>query len=218
MEHMMKLRRILAATVCAGALATPSLAAAADGFSTGNVNMRAGPGTQYPVITTVYAGTPVEVIGCLSDWSWCDIAWGGARGWVSANYLQLGYEDRRVYVADYGPRIGLPVIGFSFGYWDDHYRGRPWYRDRDRWDDDRRDRRRDQRQVSREREEVQEERGEFQQERRRIRNAIERADSREERQDLREVRRDERRELRQERREFRREREEILCPGPRCPG
>ncbi|HEY8614523.1 MAG TPA: hypothetical protein VIL69_24945 [Roseomonas sp.] len=34
----------------------------------------------------------------------------------------------------YAPRVGLPVVTFSFGdYWRDHYRDRSWYAERDRW-------------------------------------------------------------------------------------
>ena len=37
-------------------------------------------------------------------------------------------------VVDYGPRIGIDVVGFSVGsYWQSHYRDRPWYDDRSRW-------------------------------------------------------------------------------------
>jgi hypothetical protein len=32
------------------------------------------------------------------------------------------------------PYMGLGILAFSFGaYWDDHYRGRPFYADRGRW-------------------------------------------------------------------------------------
>ena len=180
-----------------------------------------GRGTQYPVVTTLSAGSTVTIHGCLSGWSWCDTSWRGARGWVSGSYLESIYEGRRVVVPRYGTAIGLPIISFGFGYWDNHYRDRPWYRDRDRWwndrDWDRRDRREDRQDVREERRELQGERREFQRQRERIRDRIEDADSPQRRERLRERLGDERRELRQEQREFRRERQDILCPGPRCP-
>src|SRR5690606_21282421 len=137
----MNLRTLLAAAAFLGLSASAALAQNA--YSTGNVNMRAGPGTQYPRVTTIPTGSAVDVHGCLSGWNWCDTSWRGLRGWVSGNYLQMLYNNRRVLVPEYGPRIGVPIITFQFGnYWDRWYRDRPWSRDRHRWDD-RRDRDRD---------------------------------------------------------------------------
>ena len=63
--------------------------------------MRAGPGTEYPVVKTVPAGAPVNVHGCLSDHDWCDVSWSGDRGWVSADYLNYFYNNRYVYLPSY---------------------------------------------------------------------------------------------------------------------
>ena len=39
----------------------------------------------------------------------------------------------------YGPQTGIGLVGFiHFNCWCDHYHDRPWFRDRDRWDRDRR--------------------------------------------------------------------------------
>lgn len=109
-------------------------ALAQNAYTTANVNMRAGPGTDYPVVVTLPNGAVVDVHGCLSGWSWCDTSWRGNRGWVSGRYLQMIYQNRRVYLPELAPRIGIPVITFQFGnYWDRWYRDRSWYRDRDRW-------------------------------------------------------------------------------------
>jgi hypothetical protein len=85
------------------------------------------------------------VYGCLSDYDWCDVDWRGNRGWVFTDYLEYYYRNQPRPVMEWGPRIGLPVVAFSFGeYARRHYRDMPWYSDRDRWyrwDRDRRDRR-----------------------------------------------------------------------------
>jgi len=118
-------------------IALPALAQ--DARVTVDLNMRAGPGTQYPVITTIPGGRAVDIYGCESGLNWCDVNWRGNRGWVYSDYLNYTYESRTRPVAEWGPRIGLPVVSFSFGdYADRHYRGMPWYGDRDRWDHDRR--------------------------------------------------------------------------------
>lgn len=130
----MNLRTLLAAAAFLGVATGAALAQNA--YTTANVNMRSGPSTQYPAVTTLPNGAAVDVHGCLDGWTWCDTSWRGFRGWVSGRYLQMLYNDRRVYLPDYAPRIGIPIITFSFGnYWDRWYRDRPWYRERDRWRD-----------------------------------------------------------------------------------
>jgi uncharacterized protein YraI len=115
-------------------LALPFAALAADGYATGNVNLRAGPDVGYPRIDTIPAGAPVDIQGCTSGWEWCDVVFQGERGWVAGNFIQYEYDDRYVLVPQYGARIGIPIVTFVIGsYWDSHYRSRPFYRERARW-------------------------------------------------------------------------------------
>jgi len=59
-------------------------------YATANLNMRAGPGTNYPVIATVPRAGGVTVFGCTADFSWCNAAFANAKGWVSGRYLSYG--------------------------------------------------------------------------------------------------------------------------------
>nr|WP_260690863.1 SH3 domain-containing protein [Rhizobium laguerreae] len=113
----------------------PAIAEAAEGYSTANVNMRAGPSTRYPAVAVIPAGSSVEIRGCLSDVNWCDVEFYGGRGWVSGQYVQALYQQRRVYVGpQYYRPLGIPMIRFSVdNYWDRYYRNRDFYRERDRW-------------------------------------------------------------------------------------
>ncbi|MFC5435538.1 SH3 domain-containing protein [Rhodanobacter umsongensis] len=115
-------------------LAASALAHAADGYVTGNVSLRAGPAPDYPLIALIPAGTEVDVLGCTEAWEWCDVIAYGNRGWIAGNYVEYEYEDRPVLLPVYGARIGIPIVTFVIGnYWDSHYRGRPFYRERSRW-------------------------------------------------------------------------------------
>lgn len=99
-----------------------SSATAAEAYTTANVNMRAGPSTDYPAVTTLSAGQPVTIYGCLSDGSWCDVAARSDRGWVSNKYLSAAsnnYVELRT--------LALPAVVFSYAYWDSYYSHRPWY-------------------------------------------------------------------------------------------
>ncbi|RWX16036.1 SH3 domain-containing protein [Rhizobium hidalgonense] len=113
----------------------PVIAQAAEGYSTANVNMRAGPSTRYPAVAVIPAGSSVEIRGCLSNVNWCDVEFYGGRGWVSGQYVQALYQQRRIYVGpQYYRPLGIPVIRFSVdNYWDRYYRNRDFYRERDRW-------------------------------------------------------------------------------------
>ena len=115
-------------------LALPALALAADGYTTGNVNLRAGPDPGYPLIDTLPAGAPLDIQGCTSGWEWCDVIFQGERGWVAGNFIQYDYNNQYVLVPQYGMQIGIPIVTFVIGsYWDSYYRNRPFYRERARW-------------------------------------------------------------------------------------
>jgi len=115
-------------------LALPALALAADGYTTGNVNLRAGPDISYPLIDTIPAGAPVSVQGCTSGWEWCDVIFQGERGWIAGNFIQYNYNNQYVLVPQYGMQIGIPIVTFVIGnYWNSYYRNRPFYRERARW-------------------------------------------------------------------------------------
>jgi uncharacterized protein YraI len=107
---------------------------AGDGYVTGNANLRAGPDSSYPSVAMLASGTEVAIEGCVDGWSWCDVASGDERGWISGNFLQEEYQGQRVLVPSYGVQIGIPIVSFTFGsYWDDHYRNRSWYSSREHW-------------------------------------------------------------------------------------
>lgn len=116
------------------ALAPETASAQTAGYSTGNVYLRAGPGTQYPAVGMVQKNASVAIFGCVSGYAWCDVAWGGSRGWMSGKYLQAAYQNQMVDIPPYATALGLPIIGFSIGnYWDNYYRTQPWYDERSWW-------------------------------------------------------------------------------------
>jgi len=116
------------------AMLLPAVASAAPAFTTTRLSLRSGPATEYPAVALLEPGVQVEVLGCLEGYGWCDAMVGRDRGWLPGNYLQAPYYERREPLIGVAPTIGLPIIGFAAGnYWDSYYRGRPFYRERDRW-------------------------------------------------------------------------------------
>ncbi len=122
------------AAVAAGLVLAPNLASALSAVTTEETNLRAGPAIDFPVVDSLPSDARVNVHGCVRGYRWCDVSWRDARGWVSGDELVYLNHGRRVTIVDYGPSIGLPVIGYSFdSYWNRYYRSRPFYAERTRW-------------------------------------------------------------------------------------
>ena len=74
----------LAAGIVTLAAAGPALAV--PGYSTAHLNLRTGPGTQYPVVGTMEYNVRSDITGCLADWSWCSITVAGLSGFLIRQY------------------------------------------------------------------------------------------------------------------------------------
>jgi hypothetical protein len=96
-------------------IAVPTAASAA--YTTGDVNLRTGPGTGYAVITTAPAGSFVNVLGCPS--SWCRVNFRGIVGWMSAGYI--GSAPRY-----YPPKVYYPPRAYPRYYPQPYYYPRPY--------------------------------------------------------------------------------------------
>ena len=125
----------LGIAVLAGWLvSTQASAQQPNGYPVTNVNLRAGPGTEYPVLVTVPARSPIVILGCLPDYGWCDSIFQGNRGWMRSIYLSGWYQGNYYALRDYAPRMGYRTVTFDIeGYWGKNYRNRPFYGERTRW-------------------------------------------------------------------------------------
>lgn len=129
------MKRLVALLIGVGfGLVAPAVVSAETAYTRKDINLRAGPSRDYPSVTRIPDGVPVDVAGCVDDWTWCDVMVGEDRGWVYAGNLEFPYQGRRVVVLDNGPMIGFPIVSFAVGpYWDNYYRSRPWYSRRSYW-------------------------------------------------------------------------------------
>ena len=105
--------------------------------TTGETNLRKGPGTDTEVLTLIPKGTTVEVGKCTNGW--CEASFDGKDGYVIARNVGLaprpaprGRAMGQVQVYDEGPAYGPPPVyyrrpypyyGYPYGY---PYYG--WYR------------------------------------------------------------------------------------------
>jgi uncharacterized protein YraI len=118
-----------------GAVLMLSVAALAENaVTTDTASVRAGPDSSYPEVAQLDADAPIQVMGCLNDWSWCDVTFEGNRGWLYSPDITYEYQGGYVPLYGYAPALGVPVVAFSVDtYWGSYYRDRPWYGQRDQW-------------------------------------------------------------------------------------
>jgi uncharacterized protein YraI len=110
-----------------------TVAQAADGKLSAAVQMRSGPGNEFPTVTRLAKNLSVDIHGCLKDWDWCDVSWRGNRGWVRADSVYSQKGDEHLPIQRYGTQLGIPEITFQINsYWDNHYNDALWYGERDR--------------------------------------------------------------------------------------
>lgn len=79
---------LIALAVSTGALASP-------GQTTTGVNLRAGPGTNFPTFQILTAGAAVDVQTCDDAGARCAVSYKGEKGFVSGRYLQATNDNER---------------------------------------------------------------------------------------------------------------------------
>ncbi|MDX8467866.1 DUF1236 domain-containing protein [Mesorhizobium sp. VK23B] len=96
----------------AGALLAMSGAALADTpvSAVTDLNVRAGPGPQYPVIGVLAAGQSATLRGCIEGSKWCTIAEAGGNGWVYSDYVTGDFGGSRVVVTRRPADAGIAVV------------------------------------------------------------------------------------------------------------
>ena len=117
----MKSRVIAIIALIAGMVALPQIAAAAEGYVTGDLNLRTCASVRCARIAVMPRGAPVLIIGSQSGWY--QLSYRGLVGFASARYvaaLARYYRRRPPRLFDDGP------------FWNDRYR--PWYDGRRRYD------------------------------------------------------------------------------------
>jgi len=78
-----------------------------------DLNVRAGPGPQYPSIGMVTRGSQAMLDGCIQGSRWCRVDVNGVRGWVYAQYLQVEQAGNSVIVEQHQADLGVPVVTYE---------------------------------------------------------------------------------------------------------
>ncbi len=78
-----------------------------------DLNVRAGPGPQYPSIGIATRGSQAMLDGCIQGSRWCRVDVNGVRGWVYAQYLQVEQAGNSVIVEQHQADLGVPVVTYE---------------------------------------------------------------------------------------------------------
>ncbi|MGW6781028.1 SH3 domain-containing protein [Brucella pseudogrignonensis] len=91
----------------------PRAAEAGNGTATTSLNLRTGPGTQYPVLGTIPDGVGVQVVWCTIGYGWCRVGYTGIKGWVPSRDIALRYGGGYSSASGFGTAaavVGIPLI------------------------------------------------------------------------------------------------------------
>jgi uncharacterized protein YraI len=96
----MQLRKtVLLAALMAAALSTTASAAIVASAMT-PLNVRSGPGPQYPVIGAIPVNGKTTIIGCIEGSLWCQVSIGGKQAWAYSKYLTATLSGRSLAVSE----------------------------------------------------------------------------------------------------------------------
>jgi uncharacterized protein YraI len=98
-------------SAAAGALLAMSASAFAQTSvtATTDLNVRAGPGPQHPVVGVLAAGQATTLNGCIQGSKWCSVAEAGGQGWVYSDYLTGNFGGQQVVLTE-RPTDSVEVI------------------------------------------------------------------------------------------------------------
>jgi len=82
---------VLGASAVAFLAAGPALAAM-EATATTDLNLRAGPGSNYQVQDVITGNDMVMVDGCLEAANWCQVTYNDTTGWAYGDYLTVSPE------------------------------------------------------------------------------------------------------------------------------
>lgn len=78
--------------------------------ATTDLNVRAGPGPQHPVIGVLGAGQSAKLNGCLENSKWCVVAEASGEGWVYSDYLTSDFGGQQVVLTQRPADSGVKMV------------------------------------------------------------------------------------------------------------
>ena len=109
----MKVGFLTAAATCA-VIAMSGTAMAQQAVSaTTDLNVRAGPGPQYPVVGMIGADAQASLLGCIEGSKWCQVSAAGVEGWAYSDYLIGDNSGVEVVVTERPAEMQVPAVVYE---------------------------------------------------------------------------------------------------------
>ncbi|TDH34333.1 DUF1236 domain-containing protein [Pseudohoeflea suaedae] len=81
--------------------------------ATTDLNVRAGPGPDYPVTSVIGNNQAATLDGCIENSKWCQVTINGTSGWAYSEYLVADYSGQPTVVYQNYQTIGAPVVTYD---------------------------------------------------------------------------------------------------------
>jgi uncharacterized protein YraI len=104
---------IIALALTSAAIPGVVLAQTTTATATAELNIRSGPGPQYPSVGFIASGDTTIVDGCLQGSKWCQVNYEGVSGWSYSDYLTADLSGQAVVLTERYPDVGLATVTYE---------------------------------------------------------------------------------------------------------
>jgi len=87
-------------------------AAQVTAMATTDLNIRSGPGPQYPVVGLIESSQETTIQGCLEGSKWCQVSHAGIEGWAYSDYLAATIGSETIVLTE-RPVEAVPTVTYE---------------------------------------------------------------------------------------------------------
>lgn len=107
--------KLLGPAIAAAAIVALTGAASAqvNATATLDLNIRSGPGPQFPIVGVIESDSAVVLEGCTESGAWCSVDYDGTPGWAYSRYLAAEIDGAPIIIAERPAEFEVPVVEFN---------------------------------------------------------------------------------------------------------
>lgn len=81
--------------------------------ATADLNVRSGPGPEYPVVGVIMSSESATIDGCIENSKWCQVSASGVEGWAYSDYLMAEFDSQPSVVLTERPAEAIPSVTYE---------------------------------------------------------------------------------------------------------